>query len=327
MLDTLFYIVLWYGLNIGYNFYNKQCCNSFPYPWTVGAISLGVGLLYMLPVWLTGMRKIPKLTSGDVVKIGVIALLHCIGHFGAVISMSLGAVTFTHIVKAAEPVFQTVLKGLINNEWLPLVVNLTLIPIVVGVAIASMKGFSIDMNVPAFIGAMVSNLAFSLRSLYMKKALADKTACAAKNLDAANVYAVYTIFAFIISIPLALYMEGPELLSDFNSVMAGLEITEFDVVRLNIITGLFFYLYNEAASLALGNLDGVAHAVCNTVKRVVIMIFMSLSGLQKPMGTQAIIGSTVAIGGTLLYSIVSKNAAQKPKPAGKPSANPKEKAA
>ena len=33
---------------------------------------------------------------------------------------------------------------------------------------------------------------------------------------------------------------------------------------------------NEASSLALGNLDGVAHAVCNTVKRVVIMVAMSL---------------------------------------------------
>ena len=42
--------------------------------------------------------------------------------------------------------------------------------------------------------------------------------------------------------------------------------------------------YNEASSLALGNLDGVAHAVCNTVKRVVIMVAMSV--FDKPLTAQ-----------------------------------------
>lgn len=70
--------------------------------------------------------------------IQVISALHLIGHFGAVISMSLGAVSFTHIVKvmhilysegrtssliivyflqAAEPVFSTVLSGIILGKW------------------------------------------------------------------------------------------------------------------------------------------------------------------------------------------------------------------
>jgi solute carrier family 35, member E1 len=70
-LDTVFYVALWYGLNIGYNIYNKDTSNQFPFPWIIGCISLGAGLLYMLPVWLLGVRKIPKLTSGDVAKIAV----------------------------------------------------------------------------------------------------------------------------------------------------------------------------------------------------------------------------------------------------------------
>ena len=62
-----------------------------------------------------------------------------------------------------------------------------------GVAWSCMTGFKIEVNVNAFIGAMVSNLAFALRSIYMKKALGDDKACKAKNLTSANVYAVYTI--------------------------------------------------------------------------------------------------------------------------------------
>eukprot|EP00620_Florenciella_sp_RCC1587_P022269 CAMPEP_0182570978 /NCGR_PEP_ID=MMETSP1324-20130603/11117_1 /TAXON_ID=236786 /ORGANISM="Florenciella sp., Strain RCC1587" /LENGTH=317 /DNA_ID=CAMNT_0024785425 /DNA_START=46 /DNA_END=999 /DNA_ORIENTATION=- len=306
-LDTVFYVALWYGLNIGYNIYNKDTSNQFPFPWIIGCISLGAGLLYMLPVWLLGVRKIPKLTSGDVTKIATIAALHTIGHFGAVLSMSFGAATFTHVVKAAEPVFSTILNGLINKSWAPMQVNLTLIPVVAGVAWSCMTGFSIEMNVNAFIGAMVSNLAFSLRSIYMKNALKDKTACAAKNLDSANVYAVYTIFAFILSIPLAYYFEGEKLASEWPTITS--KISELEIVKLNIITGLFFYLYNESASLALGNLDGVAHAVCNTVKRVVIMIAMVVSGIDPAMSTQKMTGAAVAIGGTLLYAVVKSNVA------------------
>ena len=112
-------------------------------------------------------------------------------------------------------------------------------------------------------------------------------------------------------------MEGQVLMDSWTKVVSRTD--EFKLVYLNTVTGLFFYLvsrvresraagqpsesptpspppppplhpspqYNEAASLALGNLDGVAHAVCNTVKRVVIMIAMFLSGLEsKPMTEQ-----------------------------------------
>ena len=73
----------------------------------------------MLPVWGLGIRPIPKLDAPDAKNIFVIAVLHTIGHFGAVVSMSLGAVSFTHIVKAAEPVFSTVFTGLLLGKWAP----------------------------------------------------------------------------------------------------------------------------------------------------------------------------------------------------------------
>lgn len=310
MLQTAFYILLWYALNVGYNIYNKDTCNKFPYPWTVGCISLGAGLLYMLPVWMLGLRKIPKMKGEDVKKIMCIAALHVTGHYGAVLSMNAGAVSFTHIVKAAEPVFSTILSGLILGTWAPTVVNLTLVPVVAGVIMASFGG--LEFNVAAFTGAMVSNVAFALRSIYMKKVLADKADCKAKNLDSANIYAVYTIFAFMISIPLTLYFEGPTLYGNWSTVTES--VSEYEIVKLNLITGLFFYLYNESASLALGNLNAVAHAVCNTVKRVVIMIAVNVY-FMKPMSTQQTVGSTIAIGGTLLYALVKNSVAAKAKKA------------
>jgi solute carrier family 35 protein E1 len=327
---TFVYVALWYALNIGYNITNKDLCNGFPLVWTVGTTSLGVGLLYVVPLWATGLRAAPKLAGDDYITIAVIALLHAIGHFGAVVSMSLGAVSFTHIVKAAEPVFSTVLSGLLLDKWSPWQVNLSLVPVILGVVIASVtisfNPFSVelgDFNVAAFSGAMISNVAFALRSIYMKR-MDDtpdkKKKCRDKKLTADNIYAVYTIFAFFMSIPLALYIEGsalgdllataatpkfetPSLSNVFFGGNAFLQIAE-----LHLVTGLFFYMYNEASSLALGNLDGVAHAVCNTVKRVVIMIAMSM--FDKPLTAQKWAGAGIAIGGTLLYTLV-KNSAEK----------------
>mmetsp|Transcript_32753 Transcript_32753/g.73932 ORF Transcript_32753/g.73932 Transcript_32753/m.73932 type:complete len:340 (-) Transcript_32753:213-1232(-) len=322
---TLVYIGLWYALNIGYNIYNKDLCNGFPLAYTVGTTSLGAGLIYVLPNWYLGIRPVPKMDSEDVKNIGIISVLHCVGHFGAVISMSMGAVSFTHIVKAAEPVFSTVLAGLILNKWAAWQVNLSLVPVILGVVIASVKinfdTYAIelgDFNMGAFVAANISNLAFALRSMYMKKmddSPEKKAACKSKNLDSANIYAVYTIFAFILAIPLALYMEGAEVVAlsgsmgsaSYNSatISGALGANAYKLMEMHLITGLFFYLYNEASSLALGNLDSVQHAVCNTVKRVVIMVAMSF--FDTPLTLQKWTGAGIAIGGTLVYTLVKNS--------------------
>ena len=286
----------------------------------MGTTSLGAGLFYLVPVWGLGFRPAPKLDARTGKDIAVIAFLHLVGHFGAVLSMSLGAVSFTHIVKAAEPVFSTVLSGLILGKWAAWQVNLCLVPVILGVMIASVKltfdPFAVelgDFNVHAFAGAMVSNLAFALRSIYMKKmddTPAKAAACKASNLTSDNIYAAYTIVAFFMAIPLAIFVDGQALSDKWNSIAVGNEFGVptlspagmYRLTEVHLITGLFFYLYNEASSLALGNLDGVAHAVCNTVKRVIIMIAMSF--FDKPLTPQKWAGAGIAIGGTLVYTLV-----------------------
>jgi len=56
-----------------------------------------------------------------------------------VIALGAGAVSFAHIVKASEPVATCVLNAVLLKEVLPMPVYATLLPIIGGVAIASMK--------------------------------------------------------------------------------------------------------------------------------------------------------------------------------------------
>merc|ERR1711972_587978 len=99
---------------------------------------------------------------------------------------------------------------------------------------------------------------------------------------------------------MGLLIEGPAgMLKGFNAAYAQGE-TKF--LFHMVYSGFFYYMYNEVAFLALGKLDPVSHAVANTMKRVVIIItaIIVFKTAVTPLG---VAGSSIAIFGTLLYSL------------------------
>ncbi len=48
-----------------YNIYNKRILNVLPMPWLMASAQLGIGLLYVFPLWMTKLRKAPKLAEGS----------------------------------------------------------------------------------------------------------------------------------------------------------------------------------------------------------------------------------------------------------------------
>lgn len=199
---------VWYAFNIVYNISNKKILNALPcarplpsaahargarrqrgpaprreaqslppisprparrFPWTMSVMQLGVGLFYLIPLWMTPLRKAPKLSAENIKAIAPIATMHAIGHLCTVISLGAGAVSFTHIVKAAEPFFSTVMSAIFTKVYFPVPVYLALLPVVGGVGIASLTELSFSWV--AFLNAMGSNTAFSLRAIFSKKAM------------------------------------------------------------------------------------------------------------------------------------------------------------
>jgi len=292
------YFALWYLFNIGYNIYNKKALNAVAYPWSVATIQMLAGCFYFVPLWLTGARKAPKLSGADLKTLFPIALCHTGVHVGAVVALGAGAVSFAHIVKASEPVVTCVLNGLILKEVLPFKVYLTLLPIIGGVAIASMKELSFTFL--ALGAAMLSNLSSSARGVLSKKTMSGKQI--GENMDAQNLYAVLTAMSAIILVPLCLAVEGTGFLTGFADAVATGDFTKKSLSILLALSGATYYAYNEVAFLALGKVNPVTHAVGNTIKRVVIIV-ASVIAFKTPMSTGSIIGSSIAIFGTLLYSL------------------------
>lgn len=288
----------WYAFNIGYNIQNKKLLNVFPFPYTASVLQLGVGILYFVPLWLAGLRKQPKLTGENLKSLSPIATFHGIGHVATVVSLGAGAVSFTHIIKAAEPFFSVVMSGIFLKSFFPIPVYLTLLPVVAGVALASLSELS--FSALSFGAAMASNLAFSLRAIFSKKQMGQPMG---ENMNAANLYAVLTVLSFIGLLPVALLMESPaKLTAGWNAAVAAGSVTAKGLSWLMLSSGLFYYLYNEFAFLCLDNVHPITHAVGNTIKRVVI-ILASVVVFGSTMTANGIAGSGLAIGGVLMYSL------------------------
>uniref|UniRef100_A0A7S3Q1R7 Sugar phosphate transporter domain-containing protein n=1 Tax=Chaetoceros debilis TaxID=122233 RepID=A0A7S3Q1R7_9STRA len=304
-LQTGVYFALWYLFNIGYNIYNKQALNAVALPWTIATLQMTTGIFYFVPLWLTGIRKAPKLSFADLKTLFPIALCHTGVHVGAVIALGAGAVSFAHIVKASEPVVTCALNAVLLGQVLPLPVYATLLPIIGGVAIASMKELSFTYL--ALASAMLSNVSSAARGVLSKKTMSGKQI--GENLDAQNLYAVLTAMSTVILIPLMLAVEGTAFIPAAKALIDTGAFTAKSLSTLLALGGASYYAYNEVAFLALGKVNPVTHAVGNTIKRVVIIV-ASVIAFKTPMSTGSIIGSSVAIFGTLLYSL-AMNASKK----------------
>jgi solute carrier family 35 protein E1 len=289
------YFALWFGLSTGYNLQNKVRLNLLPLPWCQSAFSLFVGTAFVMPLWLTGIRKPPKLSKDAIMTLLPIAFCHSIGHIGAVVSASAGAVSFTQIVKAAEPVFTCVLSAIILGSRVAPLTLLSLFPIVFGVALASVSELSFTWM--AFGGAMLSNLAFAIRNICSRASM-DKPK--GENMTPENLFGVLTVMSFCFALPLALIMEGPVAASVFAKSVAKAPVDL--MLKASVATGLYFYTYNEVAMLALNNVNPVTHAVANTIKRVVILLACVIF-FRTPMTPLCQAGSAIAIAGGYGYSL------------------------
>lgn len=294
---------MWYSFTIGYNVYNKATLNRISAPWTLSTVQLAIGSLYVCGIWLSGIRKAPKLNGQNIRAVVPLAVLHTTAHIAAVVALSVGALGYFQIVKAGEPLFTALFNALLLGEVFAWPVYATLLPVVGGVAVASMKELS--FNWITFGGAMTANMSGAARGVLAKGSMDMPKG---ENMDAGNLYGVMTIMATLMITPFALVVEGPKFRGLWAAAMAAGH-TKYSIVKGTILSSLFFYMYNEVAFYCLNAIHPVTHAVANTLKRVfLIAASIIVFGHQlTPVGGA---GSVVAIVGVLLYSLAKQKYAR-----------------
>merc|ERR1712217_683546 len=78
------------------------------------------------------------------------------------------------------------------------------------------------------------------------------------------------------------------------------------VILSNMVaSGLWFYFYNELATLTIKKTGAVTQSVANTAKRAVVILGVAMV-LGESLDPMKLIGSLVCIGGVFLYSVIDR---------------------
>ena len=294
------YFALWYLGNYYYNITNKMALTAAGgktgFPVTISSLQLGVGCLYGIFLWLApDARNAPKITLDDVIKMLPVAFCFMGAHSASVFAMGMGAVSFAQIVKSAEPAFAAVLsrfgygKTVSRAKWLCL-------PIVIGgVILASVK--ELDFAWSALISACIANMFAAVKGNENKK-LMETPGIKDRIGSVGNQFAITSILGFLLSLPLIVLKEG----SRFGEFVQICKTTP--AVWINLVaSGLYFYGYNEVATMTLKKTGAVTQSVANTAKRVIVIVGVALV-LGESLAPIKLLGCSIGIAGVFLYSII-----------------------
>ncbi|KAK9077794.1 hypothetical protein SSX86_006132 [Deinandra increscens subsp. villosa] len=285
----------WYFQNIVFNIYNKKALNIFPYPWLLASFQLFVGSVWMLVLWGSKLQPCPKVDKSFIIALLGPALFHTIGHISACVSFSKVAVSFTHVIKSAEPVFSVVFSSALGDSY-PLSVWLSILPIVMGCSLAAVT--EVSFNLGGLWGAMISNVGFVLRNIYSKKSLQNF-----KQVNGLNLYGWITILSFFYLFPVAIFVEGSQWVPGYHKAIASIG-TPSTFYLWVMISGVFYHLYNQSSYQALDDISPLTFSVGNTMKRVVVIV-STVIVFRNPVRPLNALGSAIAILGTFLYSQAS----------------------
>jgi solute carrier family 35, member E1 len=296
----LAYFALWYLGNYFYNITNKLALNAAGgktgFPVTISSLQLGVGCLYGIFLWLApDARARPKVTMDDIIKMLPVAFCFMGAHSASVFAMGMGAVSFAQIVKAAEPAFAAVLSQFVYGKKVSKAKWLCLPIVIGGVILASVK--ELDFAWSALISACIANMFAAVRGNENKK-LMETPGLKDRIGSIGNQFAITSILGFLLSLPLIALKEG----SRFGEFVQLCKTTP--AVWMNLVaSGLYFYGYNEVATMTLKKTGAVTQSVANTAKRVIVIVGVALV-LGESLSPIKLIGCSIGIGGVFLYSII-----------------------
>lgn len=303
----MIYFGLWYLGNYFYNITNKLALNAAGgktgFPMTISSMQLLVGSIYGIFLWVApDARGKPNITMEDVVKMLPVAFCFMGAHSASVFAMGMGAVSFAQIVKAAEPAFAAVLSTFVYKKKISKAKWLCLPLVIGGVVLASVK--ELDFAWSALISACIANMFAAVKGNENKK-LMETPGLKDRIGSVGNQFAITSILGFLCSIPLVAAREG----SRFGEFLTMFK--ETPAIWQNIIaSGLYFYGYNEVATMTLKKTSAVTQSVANTAKRVIVIVGVAIV-LGESLSPIKLIGCSIGIGGVLLYSIIDNLIAKK----------------
>ncbi|KAI0926458.1 hypothetical protein AcW1_002556 [Taiwanofungus camphoratus] len=158
------WLALYFAFNLGLTLYNKVVLVRFPFPYTLTALHALCG---SVGGWLLRRRGayIPaQLTTRNYGALAAFSVLYAINIAVSNVSLELVTVPFHQVVRAATPIFTTVLSVLFFGTQFSRIKILTLVPVMAGVALATYGDYY--FTVWGFLLTLLGTFLAALKTIY-----------------------------------------------------------------------------------------------------------------------------------------------------------------
>lgn len=293
--------ILWFCLSSSNNVIIKRFLGRFPYPITVSLSHMTCTAFLMHPLLLIcGVR-----TTIDISMVKFYLLLIPLGIGKLLVSTSAHVsiwrvpVSYAHTVKAMMPIFTVMISRLFFNETQSLMVYLSLVPIISGVAIATVTEVSFELF--GMIMALLCTIVFALQNIYTKRAIKDL------RLNHLHLLTRLAHISFVIAVPLWLFTDASQIANDSN--LASQEDLLWFTMKL-ALSGFINFSQNIMAFSVLNLLSPLSYSVTTATKRVLV-IAVSILTLKNPVTILNMTGMVLAVFGVFLYNRTKQIEARK----------------
>jgi len=279
--------LVWYAVSSTTGVLGKKILSEFPYPMTMTMVQLSSIALWSLPLlaYLDVPRSYAK--GGGGYNCEKMLLLLASGKFVASllshVSILKVEVSYTHTVKATMPIFTVILSRLILGTRYSYQVYLSLVPIVLGVALATLTEISFD---PAgLFSALSATCGFALTAIYSRQLMRDS-----------GIHHMFLLFklgqlAALMFFPIWVLADGSRIYSRIN----------WGVFSLLCVNGSLHFVQNVIAFSLYKLVSPLTYAVANVTKRIAVIV-ASLTLLQNPVTLTNVFGMLMAVTGVFIYS-------------------------
>uniref|UniRef100_A0A3Q3XA29 Sugar phosphate transporter domain-containing protein n=1 Tax=Mola mola TaxID=94237 RepID=A0A3Q3XA29_MOLML len=294
---SMIYLGLWYFFSFCTLFLNKYILSRLEgEPSMLGAIQMLsttiIGCLKMyVPCCLYQHKSRAEYPPNFIMIMLFVGLMRFITVVLGLVSLKNVAVSFAETVKSSAPIFTVIMSRLILGEYTGLWVNLSLFPVMAGLALCTAT--EVSFNMLGFSAALSTNIMDCLQNVFSKKLLSGDT----YKFSPPELQFYTSAAAVIMLIPAWVFlMDIPFIGKSGRS----LSISQ-DIILLLLLDGSLFHLQSVTAYALMGRISPVTFSVASTVKHA-LLVWLSIIVFSNPITILSATGTVLVFFGVFLYN-------------------------
>ncbi|KAJ3585855.1 hypothetical protein NHX12_012263 [Muraenolepis orangiensis] len=294
---SMAYLVLWYFFSFCTLFLNKYILSLLEgEPSMLGAVQMMsttiIGCLKMfVPCCLYKHKSRTEYPPNFIMIMLFVGLMRFTTVVLGLVSLKNVAVSFAETVKSSAPIFTVIMSRLILGEYTGLWVNLSLFPIMAGLALCTAT--ELNFNMLGFSAALSTNIMDCLQNVFSKKLLSGET----YKFSPPELQFYTSAAAVIMLIPAWLFLLDIPVIGKSGQSF----IWNQDIVLLLLFDGGLFHLQSVSAYALMGRISPVTFSVASTVKHA-LCVWLSIIVFSNNITLLSAVGSVLVLLGVLLYN-------------------------